>query len=148
MSRSDSVDVFVRLRPSEYPTGELRVSGDSRSIGVKLSKQPGHGVPGGVNNQPDAWGPFAMEGVLDARASQETVYEDVAADVIEHVLQGYVSSASGAMHNTCPARAVTVGSRQLTSLLLSFSVRLHQNGTIMAYGQTGAGFVAAHTTRS
>jgi len=93
MSRGEHVGVYVRLRPSANPTSELLVSPDARRISVSLAHPPGlgagAGVPGGVNNQPAAWGPFAMERVFEASTSQGEVYDEVARDVVEHVLQGY-----------------------------------------------------------
>lgn len=91
------IEVIVRTRPTLTPAKEIAARSD-KTIAVHMGRQ-GKGVEGGVNNQPTEWR-FQFDELL-AEATQETVYEVAAKDIVESVMQGY-------------------------------------NGTIMAYGQTGA----------
>jgi hypothetical protein len=88
-SRSDSVQVVARLRPCDNPTRELQLLPDGKSISVQVSKSSQSGLEGGVNNAPSSWGPFSLDRVLDSRTTQAVVYDTVASEVVEHVLQGY-----------------------------------------------------------
>jgi len=97
MGRS-TVRVVVRARPTASFAGENFVFNEaSDSIDMRLAKDSSAGP---VNNQQESWH-FKLDKVL-SNASQETVFECCAQDVVRSVMDGY-------------------------------------NGTIMAYGQTGAG---------
>eukprot|EP00397_Hematodinium_sp_SG-2012_P021487 GEMP01022200.1.p1 GENE.GEMP01022200.1~~GEMP01022200.1.p1 ORF type:complete len:717 (+),score=173.24 GEMP01022200.1:125-2275(+) len=92
------VRVLVRVRPTnEYSAHNFVFNEDSDSIDLRRTSQ---GEKDGVNHQQDKWH-FKINKLL-VNASQETVFEAAALDVIASVLEGY-------------------------------------NGTLMCYGQTGAG---------
>ncbi|KAJ3033037.1 Kinesin-like protein kif9, partial [Rhizophlyctis rosea] len=74
---------------------------------------------GYINNQQEDWD-FRFDSILH-NASQETVYEECASPIIKSLLEGY--------NGTAPQNAENVKTSSHTQL----------QGTIMAYGQTGAG---------
>jgi len=80
---SQTVEVFVRTRPTANPSQAIQVDESKRSVGVHLSKLGG----GAINNQQSDWS-FKYDGVLDG-ASQEAAYESVAAPLVDAALQGY-----------------------------------------------------------
>jgi len=107
------VKVYVRVKPSLHDNdGQPCVSVSNSGISLErcdvwgdvvcLTKQSRHGE-GKVSKQ------FVFDSVLDDRASQSDVYQEVAQPIVDDVLAGY-------------------------------------NGTILAYGQTGAG--KTHTLSS
>ena len=116
MSRNDSVQVMVRMRPSASPAKEIQSQAEGQ-VRINLGRPASTaGVDGGVNNQPCEWN-FVFDAVLGGAGTnagrseaflQEEAYDIAAKDVVENVLAGF-------------------------------------NGTIMAYGQTGAGSAKCKT---
>jgi kinesin family protein 6/9 len=96
MPPKETVQVVVRTRPtSNYATKQLAIDTNNNSISVHIDQSIKT-----VNNKQEDWN-FNLSRVLH-NASQDQVYETVARDIVDSVLEGY-------------------------------------NGTILAYGQTGAG---------
>lgn len=94
----NNVRVVLRARPTaSFASENFQFNEASDSVDMRLPRDEAAGV---VNNQQEAWH-FKLDKVL-VNASQETVFDVCAKDVVRSVMDGY-------------------------------------NGTIMAYGQTGAG---------
>jgi kinesin family protein 6/9 len=93
-----NVRVVLRARPTaNFANENFQFNEGSDSIDMRVPKEDSKGH---VNNQQESWH-FNVDKVL-VNASQESVFETCASDVVKSVMDGY-------------------------------------NGTIMAYGQTGAG---------
>lgn len=92
----ETVQVVVRTRPtSNYAHNQLTIDPQRNSVSVHIDQ-----ATKTVNNKQEDWS-FNLSRVLH-NSSQEQVYETVARDIVDSVIEGY-------------------------------------NGTILAYGQTGAG---------
>ncbi|XP_070571216.1 kinesin-like protein KIF9 [Ptychodera flava] len=96
--RKNRVHVYARTRPTaNFAHDMLEFMPDGKTVNIHGRKDMKRGV---VNNQLLDWS-FKMDGILH-NASQDEVYNDVAASMVTNLLDGY-------------------------------------NGTLMCYGQTGAG---------
>ncbi|XP_014451581.2 kinesin-like protein KIF9 [Alligator mississippiensis] len=92
------VRAFVRVKPTaDFPQDVIRFGPDNKSIDLSIKRDIKKEV---VNNKQTDWS-FKLDGVLH-NASQDSVYEAVATELVSEALGGY-------------------------------------NGTIICYGQTGAG---------
>ncbi|XP_036361553.1 kinesin-like protein KIF9 isoform X2 [Octopus sinensis] len=97
-SSTNKVRVWCRIKPtSNFVSNVINISPDKKSINIHAGQSVKQDV---VNNQIHDW-LFKLDGVLH-NVSQEEVYNEVAADLVNAALMGY-------------------------------------NGTILCYGQTGAG---------
>ncbi|XP_014788863.1 kinesin-like protein KIF9 isoform X2 [Octopus bimaculoides] len=97
-SSTNKVRVWCRIKPtSNFVPNVINISPDKKSINIHAGQSVKQDV---VNNQIHDW-LFKLDGVLH-NVSQEEVYNEVAADLVNAALMGY-------------------------------------NGTILCYGQTGAG---------
>ncbi|GAB1606465.1 KIF9 isoform X1 [Argonauta hians] len=96
-SSKNQVRVWCRIKPtSEFASDVINISPDKKKLTIHLKEKK----VGAVNHQAHDW-VFKLDGILH-HASQEEVYNDVAANFVRNALTGY-------------------------------------NGTILSYGQTGAG---------
>ena len=101
MSAPQAVQVVIRTRPTASFAGENMIVGDDKQqLTVRMPKE------GSLNSQ-DSWS-WRYDAVLH-NASQETVYQERVAPIVQSVLSGY-------------------------------------NGTVMCYGQTGAGMAVTVVT--
>ncbi|XP_065438645.1 kinesin-like protein KIF9 isoform X6 [Chrysemys picta bellii] len=97
-AKESKVHAFVRVKPTaNFPQDMIKYGPDNKSIDIYIRRDVKKGV---VNNKQTDWS-FKLDGVLH-NASQDSVYDAVARDLVSQALDGY-------------------------------------NGTIMCYGQTGAG---------
>ncbi|CAG2197099.1 KIF6_9 [Mytilus edulis] len=97
-SKNQRVKVWCRVRPTaNFDTEHIELVPDGKSVNVHQKKESAKGV---VNNQILDWS-FRLDGIFH-NASQDHVFDTVAADIVTSALDGY-------------------------------------NGTMMCYGQTGAG---------
>ncbi|XP_043397654.1 kinesin-like protein KIF9 isoform X4 [Chelonia mydas] len=97
-AKENKVHAFVRVKPTaNFPEDMIKYGPDNKSIDIYIRRDIKKGV---VNNKQTDWS-FKLDGVLH-NASQDSVYDAVARDLVSQALNGY-------------------------------------NGTIMCYGQTGAG---------
>ncbi|XP_039380001.1 kinesin-like protein KIF9 isoform X4 [Mauremys reevesii] len=97
-AKERKVRAFVRVKPTaNFPQDMIKYGPDNKSIDIYIRRDVKKGV---VNNKQTDWS-FKLDGVLH-NASQDSVYDAVARDLVSQALDGY-------------------------------------NGTIMCYGQTGAG---------
>ncbi|XP_034615642.1 kinesin-like protein KIF9 isoform X1 [Trachemys scripta elegans] len=97
-AKENKVHAFVRVKPTaNFPQDMIKYGPDNKSIDIYIRRDVKKGV---INNKQTDWS-FKLDGVLH-NASQDSVYDAVARDLVSQALDGY-------------------------------------NGTIMCYGQTGAG---------
>ncbi|XP_050798452.1 kinesin-like protein KIF9 isoform X3 [Gopherus flavomarginatus] len=97
-AKERKVHAFVRVKPTaNFPQDMIKYGPDNKSIDIYIRRDVKKGV---INNKQTDWS-FKLDGVLH-NASQDSVYDAVARDLVSQALDGY-------------------------------------NGTIMCYGQTGAG---------
>ncbi|XP_043365716.1 kinesin-like protein KIF9 isoform X3 [Dermochelys coriacea] len=97
-AKEKKVHAFVRVKPTaNFPEDMIKYGPDNKSIDIYIRRDVKKGV---INNKQTDWS-FKLDGVLH-NASQDSVYDAVARDLVSQALNGY-------------------------------------NGTIMCYGQTGAG---------
>jgi kinesin family protein 6/9 len=97
-ARKKSVRCFIRTKPTTtFPEDVMSIQADGKGVAMRLRRRE---AAGAVNNQPEHFA-FAFDKVLH-EATQQTVYDEAAADVVTGALEGF-------------------------------------NGTVMCYGQTGAG---------
>ncbi|ORY30713.1 kinesin-domain-containing protein [Rhizoclosmatium globosum] len=109
------VKVVIRTRPtSEFANDEIKFDPDQKSLHIHIPK----GSDGGfINNQQENWD-FRFDNILH-NASQEKVYDECGLPIIKSVMDGY--------------HGITL------SVLRPSTIFIYSTGTIMAYGQTGAG---------
>ncbi|KAJ3110306.1 Kinesin-like protein kif9 [Phlyctochytrium bullatum] len=109
---SRHVKVVIRTRPtSDFAQSMIRFDDDRKGVHIHIPK----GSDGGfINNQQENWD-FRFDNILH-NCSQEKVYEDCARGIVKSVVEGY--------NGLCATHQ---------------SIDPWDSGTIMAYGQTGAG---------
>jgi kinesin family protein 6/9 len=112
------VKVIVRARPTvNYASKNIFIDELTGKINVNIPKQEDRGY---VNHQQEHWG-FQFDKVLQ-NASQEVLFDICAKDIVNSLLEGYSGNREKIR-------------RKEINLIYCVITK----GTIMAYGQTGAG---------
>lgn len=87
MSSSTAITTFLRLRPVKQTTTSHFVPPVADEARIEC-RVPETELPGFVNHKRTNWN-FAFNGILNAEATQEEVFDCVAQPVVESVLEGY-----------------------------------------------------------
>uniref|UniRef100_A0A8C0J9Y3 Kinesin motor domain-containing protein n=1 Tax=Chelonoidis abingdonii TaxID=106734 RepID=A0A8C0J9Y3_CHEAB len=79
------VHAFVRVKPTaNFPQDMIKYGPDNKSIDIYIRRDVKKGV---INNKQTDWS-FKLDGVLH-NASQDSVYDAVARDLVSQALDGY-----------------------------------------------------------
>uniref|UniRef100_A0A674IWD1 Kinesin motor domain-containing protein n=1 Tax=Terrapene triunguis TaxID=2587831 RepID=A0A674IWD1_9SAUR len=84
-AKESKVHAFVRVKPTaNFPQDMIKYGPDNKSIDIYIRRDVKKGV---VNNKQTDWS-FKLDGVLH-NASQDSVYDAVARDLVSQALDGY-----------------------------------------------------------
>lgn len=85
MSVAGHIRIFLRIRPTERPTRGLSISEDNSTLDIHIRKREARDY---VNNQKEDYA-FRFDEILPMKTKQEEVFDKVAKDTIDSVLEGY-----------------------------------------------------------
>lgn len=85
MSKGNSIKIFLRVRPTKKPSRGLKLEDDSNKVDVHIIRKEAKDY---VNNQKEDYS-FSFNSILNMQARQEQVFETVAKEVVDSVLDGY-----------------------------------------------------------
>jgi kinesin family protein 6/9 len=85
MSKSNNIKIFLRIRPTKKPSRGLKLDEENNSVEVHVVKKDSRDY---VNNQKEDY-TFRFDSALNMQAKQEQVFEKVAKEVVDSVLEGY-----------------------------------------------------------
>ncbi|MEJ1285846.1 kinesin family member 9 [Cricetulus griseus] len=135
MGTRKKVQAFVRVKPTDdFAHDMIKYGDDNKSIDIHLKKDTRRGV---VNNQQTDWS-FKLDGVLHD-ATQDLVYETVAKDAVSQALDGYNAPFTSRVLDGAKHAEDTRVVHEVIFLNVTQTYFEMFAGTIMCYGQTGAG---------
>ncbi|EGV92156.1 Kinesin-like protein KIF9 [Cricetulus griseus] len=135
MGTRKKVQAFVRVKPTDdFAHDMIKYGDDNKSIDIHLKKNTRRGV---VNNQQTDWS-FKLDGVLHD-ATQDLVYETVAKDAVSQALDGYNAPFTSRVLDGAKHAEDTRVVHEVIFLNVTQTYFEMFAGTIMCYGQTGAG---------
>ena len=85
MSNANSIKIFLRVRPTKKASRGLRLQEERNSVEVHVVRKEARDY---VNNQTEDY-QFSFNSILNMQARQEQVFEIVAKEVVDSVLEGY-----------------------------------------------------------
>ena len=85
MSKSNSIKIFLRVRPTKKPSRGMRLEDESNTVEVHVVRKDSRDY---VNNQKEDY-KFNFNSILNMQARQEQVFDTVAKEVVDSVLEGY-----------------------------------------------------------
>ncbi|CAG9334654.1 unnamed protein product [Blepharisma stoltei] len=85
MSLAGHIRIFLRVRPTERPSRGVSLSDDSTTLDVHIQKRDARDY---VNNQKEDY-KFQFDEILPMKTKQEEVFEKVAKEIVDSVMEGY-----------------------------------------------------------
>ena len=85
MSHGNHIKIFLRVRPSKKPSRGLKLDEENKNIEVHVYRKESKDY---VNNQKEDY-TYKFDDILNMQAKQEQVFETVAKEVVDSVLEGY-----------------------------------------------------------
>lgn len=85
MSKNNNIKIFLRVRPTKKPSRNIKLDEENHSVDVHLVKKDSKDY---VNNQKEDY-TFKFDSTLNMQTKQETVFNTVAKEVVDSVLDGY-----------------------------------------------------------
>lgn len=85
MSKNNHIKIFLRVRPTKKPSRNMKLNEEVNSVDVHVIKNASKDY---VNNQKEDY-TFKFDATLNMQTKQETVFDTVAKEVVDSVLDGY-----------------------------------------------------------
>ena len=85
MSKNNNIKIFLRIRPTKKASRGLKLDEDNHAVEVHVTKKDSRDY---VNNQKEDY-TFKFDSTLTMQAKQDQVFETVAKEVVDSVLDGY-----------------------------------------------------------
>ena len=85
MSKGNCIKIYLRVRPTKKPSRGLKLDEDNKKVEVHVIRKEAKDY---VNNQKEDYS-YQFDEILNMQAKQEQVFETVAKEVVDSVLEGY-----------------------------------------------------------